>query len=131
MKNQKLQKGLYWAATLLLSLGMLAGGIGQIMQEKFNVVGVTHLGYPSYILYILGTWKILGVFVILAPKLKLMKEWAYAGFFFLLTGAVVSHIVSGDQMVEYIAPFIFGCLVVCSWHLRPSDRKLNYGSFTD
>jgi uncharacterized membrane protein len=130
MKNQKPKTIGYWISTGLLSLGMLAGGIGQLMQEKFNVIGVTHLGYPVYILFILGTWKLLGVVAILAPNLKLIKEWAYAGFFFLLTGAVISHIVSGDKVVEYIAPFIFACLVVTSWYMRPDNRKLNFGNVT-
>ena len=58
---------------------------------------ITPLGYPLYFLYIIGIWKILGVIAILVPRFKLVKEWAYAGFFFLMTGALVSHLASGDH----------------------------------
>ena len=57
---------------------------------------VVPLGYPLYFLYIIGTWKILGVITILIPGFKLAKEWAYAGFFFVMTGALVSHLASAD-----------------------------------
>lgn len=114
----------YWLTTGLLAFGMLAGGTGQLLQLKFNVDGVTHLGYPLYLLYILGTWKIIGVIALLVPGYLLAKEWAYAGFFFLLMGAVTSHIVSGDGVGAYIFPLIFAILTVLSWYLRPAHRRL-------
>ena len=82
-----------------------------------------HLGYPVYFLSIIGTWKILGVITILIPGFKLLKEWAYAGFFFAMTGAVISHIASGDTFKEFIAPLIFALLIITSWYFRPADRK--------
>ncbi|WP_310395557.1 DoxX family protein [Hymenobacter sp.] len=114
----------YWLTTGLLAFGMLAGGVGQLLQLKFNADGVTHLGYPLYLLYILGTWKIIGVIALLVPGYLLVKEWTYAGFFFLLTGAVTSHIVSGDGVSAYVFPLLFALLTVLSWYLRPANRRL-------
>ncbi len=120
----KRNKIIYWTATILLALGMFSGGLAQIFRVKQNVDGIVHLGYPIYLMSILGTWKILGVIAILIPKFKLLKEWAYAGFFFAMTGAVISHIAAGDSFSEFIAPFIFALLTVVSWYIRPADRKI-------
>lgn len=114
----------FWLVTGLLSVGMLLGGIGQILKAKFNVDGIVHLGYPDYVLPILGTWKVLAVLVILLPGYQLAKEWAYAGLFFLLSGGVVSHIASGDGLLDTLPVFVFMCLTVASWYLRPAERKL-------
>lgn len=120
----KTNKTIYWIATILLSLGMLSGGIAQILKVQQNVDGTVHLGYPIYLMSILGVWKILGVIAILIPKFKLLKEWAYAGFFFAMTGAVISHITVGDTFLQFLAPSIFVILTVISWYLRPTDRKI-------
>lgn len=78
---QKRNKIIYWILTLFLSVGMLAGGIQQMLQiGGYNEI-ITKLHYPLYLLTILGVWKILGVIAILIPKFPLLKEWAYAGFF--------------------------------------------------
>ena len=124
--NRAAQKSLfwYWFTTGLLAFGMLAGGIAQIMQFKVNADGIIHLGYPLYFLRIIGVWKIFGVIAILIPGYLLLKEWAYAGLFFAMTGAVISHIASGDRLIQFLAPFIFAGLTVLSWHLRPVNRKL-------
>ncbi len=124
MKNQNLKSILFWVATGLLSSGMLLGGIAQILRAKFNVDGIVHLGYPEYMLSILGIWKVLAVIVILIPDYKLAKEWAYAGLFFLLSGGVISHLVIGDGITGSLPVFVFMCLTIISWYLRPSDRKL-------
>ena len=120
----------YWIATILLCLGMAAGGVVQLIRLKFNVDGIIHLGYPLYVLTIFGIWKLLGVTVLLAPGWLLLKEWAYAGFFFLMTGAVLSHIVSGDSFIQWLAPFIYAILTVVSWYLRPASRKLKTTNLT-
>jgi DoxX-like family len=125
MKNQKIA---YWIVTGLLSFGMLLGGTAQILRAKFNVDGIVHLGYPEYVLPILGTWKVLAIFVILMPKYLLIKEWAYAGLFFLLSGGVVSHFASGDGISQTLPVFVFMCLTVASWYLRPVERKLNFNN---
>ena len=85
---------------------------------------MTHLGYPVYFLTILGVWKILGVIAILIPKFPLLKEWAYAGFFFTMSGAVISHLIVGDDAKEIFGPTLLLILTVVSWYFRPADRKI-------
>lgn len=120
----KRNKIIYWVATIWMSLGMLSGGIAQLLRVKETVGGVTHLGYPAYLLTIIGIWKILGVVAVLIPGFPILKEWAYAGFFFLMTGAVYSHIASGDSAKENFGPVLLIILIVVSWYFRPADRKM-------
>lgn len=115
-------KIIYWTATLLLSLAMLGGGLGQLFRAQANVDVIKHLGYPVYFLTILGTCKILGVIILLIPKFPLLKEWAYAGFIFAMTGAAISHLARGDHFA-FLVPLTVSLLVVVSWYFRPSDRK--------
>ncbi|MES2836719.1 MAG: DoxX family protein [Bacteroidota bacterium] len=117
-------KIIYWVATALLSFGMLASGVSQLLQLKDMKELVTHVGYPLYFLYIIGVWKILGVIAILIPKYPLVKEWAYAGFFFLLTGALVSHLFMGDVGNAIFGPLFQTLFVLVSWYFRPANRKL-------
>lgn len=118
----------YWTTTILLACGMFAGGLGQIFHASWNVDGILHLGYPLYFLYILGTWKILGVIALLVPRFPLVKEWAYAGFFFAMTGACTSYIANGDGFKEIAAPLLFAILTVVSWYLGPASRKVTLGA---
>ncbi len=92
------------------------------MEEE--VEKLTALGYPIYFLTIIGTWKILGVITVLVPKLPLLKEWAYAGFFFLMSGAVFTHLAVGDEVITLFGPIPLIILTILSWHFRPSARKL-------
>jgi uncharacterized membrane protein len=117
-------KIIYWIVTVLLSLGMLANGLAQIFHAKGFVDIVVHLGYPLYFLYIIGVWKLLGVTAILIPRFRLVKEWAYAGFFFAMSGAVFSHIALGDPMNDIAPSLVLLILVVLSWYFRPKDRKI-------
>jgi hypothetical protein len=126
----KRNKIIYWISTLWLASGMLATGTLQLFKAKAEgavappgVYGITHLGYPVYFLTILGVWKILGVVALLIPKFPLLKEWAYAGFFFAMSGAVFSHIASRDSMNENLPALLLLILIVISWYLRPADRK--------
>lgn len=119
----KRNKIIYWIATLWLALGMLSTGIVQVLKLKEEADMMAHLGYPLYFLTILGVWKILGVITILIPKLPLLKEWAYAGFVFAMSGAVFSHFASGDGAKEYFGPILLLVLTVISWYYRPADRK--------
>ncbi|MBB6238610.1 hypothetical protein HDC90_003252 [Pedobacter sp. AK013] len=124
----KSNKIIYWIATVWLSLGMLSTGIVQLIKMKEEVALFTQLGYPLYFLTILGVWKILGVIAVLIPKFMLLKEWAYAGFFFAMSGAVFSHIAIGDTSVSaYFGPILLLVLTVLSWYFRPADRKINFG----
>jgi len=120
----KSHKIIYWTSTILLALGMFSGGLMQALKTKETAEGILHLGYPIYFLSVLGTWKVLGVIAILLPKRPLLKEWAYAGFFFAMTGASISHIIMRDSFVESIGSFIFILLIVLSWSFRPENRKL-------
>jgi uncharacterized membrane protein YphA (DoxX/SURF4 family) len=121
---KKRDKIIYWIATVWLSFGMLSGGIMQVLHVKETVEGVIRLGYPSYFLTIIGIWKILGVIAVLIPKFPLVKEWAYAGFFFLMSGALFTHIANGDNFKEHIGPALFILLIAVSWYFRPADRKI-------
>ncbi len=121
---EKRNKIIYWIATIWLALGMTSSGIVQLIQLKEEVDMMTHLGYPLYFLTILGVWKILGVVTVLIPKFPLLKEWAYAGFFFVMSGAVISHFALSDIATEFIGPTLLLILTVVSWYFRPANRKI-------
>jgi len=116
---------IYWVATGLMSFGMLFSGIAQVARTKDMVDLVGRLGYPVYLLSILGVWKILGVAAILLPGLKRLKEWAYAGFFFTMTGAFISHLACADYDPKgLMGPFFQSIFILLSWYFRPASRKL-------
>ena len=120
------RKIMFWATTALLCFGMTASGIQQLMKSKPMVDMMALLGYPTYLLTLLGVWKILGVAAILAPGFKLVKEWAYAGLFFTMTGALISHLAVGDNnIVAIIGPIMQTLFLISSWYFRPADRKLS------
>lgn len=123
-KAERRKRIWYWVTTGLLAFGMFAGGFAQFIHVKVNTDGFIHLGYPLYTMSLIGGWKMAGVVVLLLPGYRLLKEWAYAGFFFLLTGAVTSHIASGDAFLLWVAPLVFSILTVLSWYLRPANRRL-------
>ncbi len=124
MKMEKKNKIIYWIVTIFLSIGMLAGGIQQTLQiGGYNEI-ITKLHYPLYVLSILGVWKILGVIAILIPKFPLLKEWAYAGFFFAMSGAAISHFAVGQSFTEALPALILLIVTILSWYFRPSDRKI-------
>jgi len=121
----KRNKILYWIATLWLALGMTSTAVVQLIRMKEEVAKTSlELGYPIYFLSIIGTWKILGVITVLIPKFPLLKEWAYAGFFFLMSGAILSHLIVGDQPKELFGPTLLLILTILSWYFRPANRKL-------
>ena len=123
----KRNKIIYWIATIWLSLGMLSTGVVQLLKLKGDGPGsldtMTHLGYPAYFVTILGVSKILGIVALLIPKYPLVKEWAYAGFFFMMSGAIFTHIAAGNSMSEIFPSLLLLILIVVSWYFRPSDRK--------
>ena len=114
----------YWVATVWLALGMTSTGIVQLMHMEEELQMMEHLGYPIYFLTIIGVWKLLGVIAILIPKFPLLKEWAYAGFFFTMTGAIFSHVVIGDGLMDLFGPTLLLVLTGISWYFRPANRKL-------
>ncbi|HEV7230015.1 MAG TPA: DoxX family protein [Bacteroidia bacterium] len=119
----KRTKIIYWISTGLLSFGMLSNGTAQLIHAKGFSDMFAHLGYPPYFMTILGIWKILGVIALLIPKFALLKEWAYAGFFFVMSGAAFSHIAAGDSLKEILPSLILILFIVVSWYFRPGDRK--------
>jgi len=125
---EKRNKIIYWIATIWLSLGMLSTATVQILKLKGDGPGsldsMTHLGYPPYFVTILGISKILGVVALLVPKFLLLKEWAYAGFFFMMSGAIFTHIAAGNSISEIFPSLLLLILTVVSWYFRPADRKL-------
>lgn len=125
---KKSHKIIYWIATVWLSLGMLSSALVQLFGVKEAVESVAKLGYPSYLLTILGTWKILGVLAILAPRLPVLKEWAYAGFFFTASGAAISHIISRDGFGDTFPAILLLTLTIISWYFRPESRKPAVGA---
>lgn len=117
-------KIIYWVATIWLALGMTSTAIVQLMKPQAELDMMTRLGYPDYLLTILGVWKILGVVAVLIPKFPILKEWAYAGFFFTMSGAIISHIVVDDPVSQIFPPLLLLVLTVVSWYFRPENRKI-------
>lgn len=121
---KKRNKIIYWIATIWLSLGMVATGIVQILQVKEETALFQTLGYPVYFMPLLGVLKILGVVVVLMPKFPILKEWAYAGFFFAMSGAIYSHIAAGSSFSQMGGPLLLLVLTTISWYFRPAGRKM-------
>jgi len=119
----KRNKIIYWVATIWLSLGMVSTGIVQLIKMKEEADMMAHLGYPLYFLTILGTWKMLGVIAVLVPRFPLVKEWAYAGFFFAMSGAIFSHLASGDGAKEFFGPTLLLILTVLSWYFNSNSYR--------
>jgi uncharacterized membrane protein YphA (DoxX/SURF4 family) len=131
----KRQKITYWVATIWLALALVGSGVQQLLKVEGEGAlappyawGIAEMGYPAYVLTILGVWKLLGAAAILLPRYPLLKEWAYAGIFFLLTGGIFSHIASGHAWYQSLIALFVLLLTVGSWHLRPVDRRLVTGT---
>lgn len=121
----KRNKIIYWIATLWLSLGMASTEIVQLLKVDSEITFILNMGYPIYFLTILGLWKILGVVAVLIPKFPLIKEWAYAGFFFIMSGAIFSHFALHHTIKEIAPPLLLLVLTIISWFFRPESRKIN------
>lgn len=126
----KLKRIGYWVTTAAIALEALAGGVTDLIHGPALLFAgdpivpvMRYLGYPVYLLTILGVWKLLGAIALLAPRFPRLKEWAYAGTFFAYTGAVVSWAAHGD-IGDLIAPLALALLTLASWALRPPDRTL-------
>ena len=120
----KRNKIIYWIFTLWLALGMVSTAAVQLLKNKDEVENFTSLGFPVYLMTIIGVWKILGVIAILIPKRPLLKEWAYAGFFFVMSGAIFSHIALGDSVIELLPALLLLVLTLASWYFRSANRKI-------
>jgi DoxX-like family len=114
----------YWVTTAILAFVMLSGGAADVLRQSDATAGMVHLGYPLYFVTILGIWKLLGGMTVLAPGLPRLKEWAYAGAVFDLTGATASHLAVGDDVRHIVTPLVFAAVALASWALRPAGRLL-------
>jgi hypothetical protein len=113
----------YWVTTGLVVFCM-TGGIFQLLGVSTTVDGIVKLGYPAYIIPALGLGKVLAMVAILWPGLPRLKEWAYAGIFFNMLGATVSHVAMGDPAWNVIVTVSIAALILASWALRPERRRL-------
>jgi uncharacterized membrane protein YphA (DoxX/SURF4 family) len=117
----------YWTATGILVFAVLTGGVGELARTWGTLDTVKVLGYPPYLLTILGTWKILGSIALVVPGFPRLKEWAYAGIFFGMTGAAASHAMKGDFgpfAYHIVITLSLAVLALLSWALRPQSRTL-------
>jgi len=114
----------YWTTTTLIALAFLSGGAAYLLRVDVPVRGMAALGYPLYFVTLLGIWKVLGGLAILAPRLPRLKEWAYAGIAFDLTGAAFSHAAVGEPAAKVIVPLVLLGIAAASWALRPASRIL-------
>ena len=114
----------YWTATGLTVIAFTAIGIANLARAPAVLEGVTHLGYPAYLAMILGVWQLLGATALAAPVTPRMREWAYAGMFFNLTGAAASHVASGDPLAKVVVPLVLLGVVMASWALRPTGASV-------
>ncbi|MEO5943604.1 MAG: DoxX family protein [Ferruginibacter sp.] len=120
---EKRKKIIYWITTGMLCVCLL-GGIGQLLQVKQIVDGFAPLGYPLYFISIIGFWKVMAIIAILVPGFPLVKEWAYAGVFFAMTGASVSQLMAHAPIFHIIVPLFITGFAIASWYLRPASRKM-------
>ncbi len=123
-KSEKIRRIVYWVATLWLSLGMVVTAGTQLIPLPEEAEMFSRLGYPLYLLSLIGVWKLLGVVAVLIPGFLLLKEWAYAGFFFAMSGAVISHLAVRDAPEHLFGPMLLLVLTLVSWYFRPADRRL-------
>jgi uncharacterized membrane protein YphA (DoxX/SURF4 family) len=114
----------YWVSTALIAAAFVLGGAIDTAAQPSALAFLAHLGYPAYFATLIGVWKVLGGLAVLAPRFPRLKEWAYAGIFFDLTGAAVSHASSGDGAAKIMVPLVLVGIGFASWSLRPQSRKL-------
>lgn len=114
----------YWSTTGLFCLALAFSGVTHFFRFEFMVENMAMLGYPVYVMTIIGGFKLLGVVTLLAPRLPLLKEWAYAGFTFNLVGATASHFFAGDPISHWIRPLLVLGIAAASYLLRPASRRL-------
>jgi DoxX-like family len=115
---------MYWIFTVIIVFELVAGSMWNLLQIEWVRLQLNHLGYPPYFAYILGVWHIGGAAAIIAPRFPRLKEWAYAGCFFLWSSAVASHLLAGDGVQLWVVPLMFATFAIGSWALRPVERRL-------
>ncbi|HMG52883.1 MAG TPA: DoxX family protein [Kofleriaceae bacterium] len=119
----------YWVTTGLVAASMASGGVTHVLRVPASVEAFVYLGYPLHFVTLLGIWKILGALALLAPGFPRLKEWAYAGITFDLTGAAFAWAAVGTSdsvgnVGHIIVPLVGLALALTSWALRPDSRRL-------
>src|SRR5262245_40705489 len=129
MRVSKTNHVAFWICTALVAFFMISGGLANVFLQA-SIAGFLKMGYPAYFARILGVWKVLGGIAILAPRFPRLKEWAYAGMTFELTGAAITDAVAGDMSQPWsyagniTAPLVIAAMALVSWALRPKNRVL-------
>jgi hypothetical protein len=123
-KTMKLKTISYWVITAMVAFFIGSGGAAELARLPGNVEGLVRLGYPIYFATIIGFWKVLGAIAILVPGFPRLKEWAYAGIFFNMTGAAATGVFVGAAAWHVIVDLVLTALTVASWALRPPSRRL-------
>jgi hypothetical protein len=125
----KLKSTSYWVLTAMVAFFIGSGGAAELARVPGNVEGLVQLGYPVYFATIIGFWKVLGAIAILVPGFPRLKEWAYAGIFFNMTGAAATGVFVGAPEWHVIVDLVLTALTVASWSLRPPNRRLEAGFY--
>jgi uncharacterized membrane protein YphA (DoxX/SURF4 family) len=108
----------FWVATVSVAAELAVGGVWDLLRIDYVRDVVEHLGYPAYLLTIMGIWKVPGAVALVIPRLPRLKEWVYAGAVINYASAVASHLVVGDGIAAIVAPAALLALTVTSWALR-------------
>jgi DoxX-like protein len=122
--NLKLKSTSYWVVTAMVAFFIGSGGAAELARVPGTVEGLVQLGYPVYFATIIGFWKVLGSIAILVPGFPRLKEWAYAGIFFNMTGAAATGVFVGAAAWHVIVDLVLTALTIASWALRPASRRL-------
>lgn len=122
---------MYWITTGLFCGIFAFGGTAHLFRAEAMSESMARLGYPAYVMTILGVAKLLGVAALLVPRRPLLKEWAYAGFCFDLLGATASHLFVADPVGETLAPLLVLAVGAASYGLRPAPRRLATSALYD
>ena len=112
------RKAAYWASTGFAAFSLGATGLADLLRVPVIMEALAHLGYPTYFATILGAWELLGAAAIVGPEVPRVKEWAYAGIFFALSSAALSHAASGDPVSKVLVPLVVLGAVGVSWTLQ-------------
>lgn len=124
MKKNKI---IYWSLTGLVALGFLMSSFMYLGKSPELVANFNKLGFPVFFVSILGLAKLLGALALVNPWFPKLKEWAYAGFTFVLVGAVWTHISTGTSFAPAL---VFLILLAASYFfyqkIKVTDKELNY-----
>jgi len=120
----KLKSISYWVITGIVAFCIGSGGVAELARVPGNIEGLVHLGYPAYFATIIGFWKVLGAIAILVPGFPRLKEWAYAGIFFNMTGAAATGVFTHSAEWHVMVDLVLAALTITSWALRPASRRL-------